>query len=266
MYTGRSLLTLISVLIAFAVLSSCSLFSGSTEVSVVFPPFPDSWEGFSDLIEFRLVFPDGEGGSVCIDGLSPGAPVKITIPGLRNLPVLGYPVFRDSGIQGGGMRPSGGIYPGALMNKSDFKLTWEEGFLAECIFIVFSNSCWGEAINTDRLGRLIALSSSGDPWALNQRKLLRPLLFGRFYGGFVGLSQAYSLLIPVKYLDWVSGDSFMLPLHYGEEAEEELRMELYPGFHRFIAPDGSAWIDINIDEDGWGLVEIPGGDSFSGLW
>ena len=241
------------ILLTAYLLSACAFITGEIDVEIILPALPDSWSGFSQALFFRVEYSEN-GERRCGGVVAPGETVSIRLPRIRNSVVLAYPLFLPSEAPEGGMRPAAGIYPRAFERDSSdrrsFILSWEEGFAGECLMILSCETCRSEGVNTRRLIEEIDEVSKGDPWFLDMKKLLRPMVYGRFYGGFISPAPVYPVELPEEKTEWVSGDP-LLDLNKCLERDEEngqAGILLPEGFHRFIAPGGSEWIDIMVSE------------------
>ncbi|MBI9101981.1 MAG: hypothetical protein JEY99_06160 [Spirochaetales bacterium] len=255
-----SLLVLLFFL--YSSLTGCSCPLNERAVHLVLPELPDSWESFHEVITFRIIYPGEDGKRRTLEGVLPGDEPVVIIPKQANYPILAQPCFTPSNIPSGGMRPAGGLYPEALNEQTFFRLTWADGFLAECMLEIGEKTGWETGINSSKLRRTILDVSSGDPWYIEKRKLLRPLLYGRFYGGFVSGASQYPVVIPgnisgsinedfrEEKFEWAIGDPLFNSGVHRLQNNGITTLLLHPGFHRLIGRGGGEWMDIYIDEEG----------------
>lgn len=252
---------MVFLLAASGLLYGCRLPGGGGSLTVRLPVLPESWDGFSSLVTFRLVYPGSEGDTRELPGLAPGSEVRIPYPPGSAFPVSAYPGFASAGFSEGGMRPAGGVYPLSLSSRDVLELSWEDGFLARSLFGVYRNTRELDWINLAKLQETIRKTAPGNPWVLDERKLVRPLIYGRFYGGFVSPGDCVSIPVPGETAGWVWGDVFFEVLT--QESGQEV---FYPGLHRRISPGGEAWMDLFVDDRGWVLVIMPRGQQEGGFF
>lgn len=235
----------------------CSLLEGEREVEVRLPELPAGWESLGGDIGFILEYP-GPDGEIRRRGIfAAGEDAGLALPPEGNVPVTARPVFLASPAPGLGMRPAGGIFPRDVSAAGELLLTWEEGFLAECLLEVYRNAGNAEWVNVERLAAGVRDKAPENPWVLDMRKIVRSLIYGRYYGGFIAPRTLYPPAGPIPGLpeDWLWGDPFF-----------SAAGGFYSGFHRAIAPGGRTWLDLYADEKGWTAVFRPGDETFAGRW
>jgi len=248
------------LLLLCLVSASCGALLPEVPLTVRMPDLPESWESWAGGITFRLIFPSPEGGLEEIPGLEPGSLTTVRHRPGEKFPVLASPEPGALLPSAGGFRPAGGIFPLDCEPGGLLTLRWREGFLADCLMRIWENTGTLEWIHLERLREAVLREAPEDPWYLDGRRLIRPLIFGRFYGGFVAPGEVREVFLPAELTGWSWGDPLMEPPAGDSPAR------LYPGVHRLTRPDGGARADLQVDGRGWILRILPGDLQTEGFW
>lgn len=257
-----------ALILAGALLCGCSFpkppFGRNIELAIRLPPPPAAWEPLGRL-SYRLVAfgPDWEAESELLEQGTRQAFLSIEKGG--PIPVLAYPVI---GGRADLLRPAGGVFPLTLDPHGILELSYPNGPLAALLVPVIQNEALARSVNIPRLRAEIWERSGGNPWLIDREAILETLLYGVMRSDRIRNLPEFVLETSLSPGSWVSDNPFEGTVEIGGAAPRSVELALPGGIHHyFLAGRGAAErIDVEIDEEGWTVLNRISGSAEFGSW
>lgn len=175
----------ISLLFFLAALLSggCTDFSNNVseyEIVAVFPEIPTHLKNINTDIKFLVEYPGLKQKGVLGEKFAPGSKIAITTS-LKVLPIVAYAIDNDRQNY---LYPAGGIYPSGYRD-GELTLTWEDGFAAQVLYKAVVNSIDLSFFNVGRFKKTLLEKSEGNPWVLDENRILYNLFFEIFNANYI---------------------------------------------------------------------------------
>lgn len=163
--------------------SGCSDFSNQVaeyEIAAVFPEIPTHLKNINNNIRFLVEYPGLKQQGVLEKSFAPGSKIVIGTS-LKVLPIVAYAIDTDKQSY---LYPVGGIYPSGYKD-GELTLTWEDGFAAQILYKAAINSIDLSFFNVGRFKKTLLEKSEGNPWILDEDKILYNLFFEIFNANYI---------------------------------------------------------------------------------
>ena len=233
-------------------LSGCWLLPLSLTVEVHLPDLPPEWTGME--LRYSLRYIGDDGNERWHRDIIPGKSASLVLARGWPSPVSAHPHGKGDVAPLSGFRCAGGVYPLDGGIDGPLVLSWTDGLLAELLFRLPREG--RVSLNIPRLKEGIAKASFGNPWSLDETQLLRALMYQSIASSSVKAAPLFSWSPPPGKDGWWWGDSLFTD--FQRNLPEELpegSFWMYPGIHRLSAPEGGAYLLLEVEE--WQVFEHP---------
>jgi hypothetical protein len=224
-------------------------------VELVMPAVPDYAVQKFGVPSFLVSYRD-PGGEVEAIMVPAGAPsVDISLPVKPVLPLLARPVFGGDETV---LLPAGALYPAGGGSGKSLSLTWENGFAAELLLRMEAAGFPLDKFNAPRFFREAHTRGEGNPWNLDEEKIVAELQGLSFRADRIKLKNTFPVSLPVSGEVWFSHNVLTSP-PVEKEGETVDFGYLPAGYHRYY-PRGreGGKLDVYIKEGGSILYTVSG--------
>ncbi|MBA7636637.1 hypothetical protein ES703_44258 [subsurface metagenome] len=235
------------LIISFNILPlSCTLFSPTASLLILFPAPPEHWQNSFGDIPYLLTYP-GQEKKLRQEIVYPfRQKVEIVITKQNNLPVTAAPLVKNGAVR---LPPAGGLYPHDLDTRGKrLTLSWIQGFAAEILIRLHSGGMDTTGINTIRLCAEIRERAQGDPWLLDIDLITAKLAGGGFRVNYIRKLPSRDIEMMPGAGEWFLESPFS-SLHPLEE-QQILNLKGLPlGFNRLFDSSSGGYYDLYLEED-----------------
>ena len=163
----------------------------------------------------------------------------------------------------GTLKPAGFIVHGNL--KAHNSLSWDNGFAAECTELSLITGSSSSNFNFTMFQNKLLEKSEGNPWTLNQDKVVYGLRFDKFNSNSIRNASSHTLCLPLPGEGtWYAGTPGCIK-KYEQHDGYIWDLDITEGENIFINPAAGTGISIYADQLTWVCISGTTG-GLSGYW